>query len=156
VAPKTSYRWEKLSAVLAEPNAADLIRSYVEELSPIKHIAAVDPDWDLLAHYEAQGIYKLWVARVDGTLAGYISFNLMTHPSYKGMLFAFDQGHFLAPAFRDNPGRIGYNMWKRVVPRLKELGVKAIWAHDNFERPLLPFFLALGYEPRGTMFTKVL
>ncbi len=153
---KTTYRWEKLATVLAEPNAADLIRSYVEELSPIKHIAPVDPDWDLMQQREGEGVYKLWCARVEGTLAGYISFNLMGHPSYRGVLFAFDAGHYLSPAFRDNNGRIGYRMWRTVEPRLKGLGVKVIWAHDNAQRPLLPFMLALGYEPRGTMFTKVL
>lgn len=153
---KSVYGWEKLAIVLAEPNARDMIRAYVEELSPIKHIAAVDPDWRRLQRDEAAGIYRLWTARVEGTLAGYISFNVMEHPSYRGVLFAFDAGHYLSAPFRDTPGRIGYRMWTTVAPALKTLGVQVIMSHDNMARPLVPFMLSLGYEPRGLLYTKVL
>ena len=153
---KTRYGWEPLAAVLAEPNAPDLIRAYAEELTPVANAMPVDPDWDRLCTLEAAGIYHLWSARVDRTLAGFISFFVQTHHNYKSTLLAIDAGHFVSPAFRDTPGRIGYRMWKTAEAALREKGVKVIVAHDNSIHPLMPLMLALGYEPRGTLFYKVL
>ena len=152
---RVSCRWEGLAAVLAEPNAADMIRDYVEELSPLRDVVPVNPDWPRLAALEAEGIYKLWACRVDGTLAGFVSFFVMPHHNYAGTLLACDAAHFLAPAFRDR-GRIGYRMWRSAEAALRELGVRCIMAHDSAMRPLMPFFLALDFEPRGTLFWKVL
>jgi hypothetical protein len=150
---KTSYRWEKLSAVLAEPNAADLIRSYVDELSPLRDRLPVDPDWDRLAEMEASGLYRLWAVRVEGTLAGFISFFVMPHHNYRGVLMAMDAGHYLATCYRDTPGRLGLRMWKTAEVALRELGVRYIMAHDG-QRSLLPFLLHLGYHPRATLYWK--
>lgn len=147
--------WEKLAAVLAEPNARDMIEAYVEELSPLRDAIPVDPDWGRLAALEAEGLYKLWACRVDGTLAGFISFLIMPHHNYAGTLFAFDQGHFLAPAFRNAPDRIGLKMWRSVEPALRELGVKWVMVHDG-QRSLLPHFLHLGYSPRSVLHWKEL
>jgi len=146
--------WEKLAKVLAEPNAADMIRAYAEELSPLRDLAPVDPDWDRLARLEAGGCYRLWAARVDGTLAGFISFFLMPHHNYRSLLMAQDGGSYIAPQFRGK-GMVGFRMWRSAEPALRKLGVRYIMAHDG-QRPLLPFMLALGYEPRGTLFWKIL
>lgn len=152
---KTTYRWEALRTVLAEPNAADLIRAYHEELSPLRDAAEVDPDWDRLQRMEAEGIYRLWACRVDSTLAGFVSFMIAPHHNYRRILFALDMGHYLAPAYRNEPGMIGLRMWKTAEAALRELGVKTIMAHDG-QRSLLPFFLHLGYHPRATLYWKAL
>lgn len=147
--------WQPLAEVLAEPNAIDMIRDYAEELSPLRDKVPLAPDWPRMAELEKAGIYKLWSCRVDGTLAGYISFLVMPHHHYRDTLFALDQGHYLAPAYRSTPGRIGLKMWRSVEPALRDLGVKWIMAHDG-QRSLLPFFLALDYHPRSVLFWKEL
>jgi hypothetical protein len=93
--------------------------------------------------------------RLNSTFIGFAAFHLLCHLNYPTTLFAIDAGHFLSPAFRDK-GRIGFRMWRTVEPALKERGAKIIMAHDNMVHPLLPFFLALGYEPQSTLFWKVL
>jgi hypothetical protein len=155
VTAKTTYRWEKLADVLAEPNAADMIRAYVEELSPLRDTVAVNPDWGRLQRLEAEGVYRLWAARVGGTLAGYISFFVAPHHNYKDTLSALDGGHYLAPCYRDTPGRIGLHMWKTAEAALRDLGVQYVAVHDG-QRSLLPFLLHLGYHPRATLYWKVL
>ena len=141
--------------MLAEPNAADMIRSYVEELSPLRDTIPVNPDWQRRLRLEAEGAYKIWACRVDGTLAGYISFLIMPHHDYKDTLFALDQGHYLSPAYRNTPGQIGLKMWRSVEPALKELGVEWIMAHDG-QRSLLPYMLHLGYAPKSVLYWKCL
>jgi len=139
--------------VLAEPNAADMIRSYVEELSPLDEPA--DPDWQKLFELETEGAYRIWACYVDSTLAGYIAFQISPHHNYKGLLLAMDMGHYLSPPYRNTPGRIGLKMWKSAEVALRKLGVYYIMAHGG-QRSLLPFFLHLGYNPMATLYMKVL
>lgn len=148
-ADRITYQWETLEKLLAEPNVRDLIVGYWGELSPVKHIP-LDIDWSRLLRYEAEFIYRVWTARVNGTLAGFVSFYVQPHIYYRNTLFAVDGGHFLSPAFRDK-GRIGWHMWRSAGIAMKEAGVKVVMLHDNAKRPLMPFFLALGAEPLSTM-----
>lgn len=137
--------------MLAEPNAADLISAYWRELGFYQDKLPLDPDWQWMLEAEAAGRFKVWVCRVDGTVAGFVAFHLISHVAYRGTLFAVDAGHYLATAWRDK-GRIGYKLWSSVKPALKAEGVKMAILHDNADRPLMPFFLAIGAEPRSTIF----
>jgi len=145
--------WSPLAEVLAEPNAGDMIRAYSEELNPLDE--PTDPDWSKLMAMEEQGLYRLWACRVDATLAGFISFLIMPHHNYRNVLFAFDHGNYLSPAYRNNPGQVGLRMWRSVESALRELGVRYVSAHDG-QRSLLPFFLHLGYRPTSTLYFKAL
>jgi len=148
--------WQPLAEVLAEPNAIDMIRDYWEELSPEKDSVPLDPDWGLLKRLECEGVYKIWTARVDGTLAGFISFFIQPHHNYKSTLMGFDAGHFLSPAYRNSPGRVGFKMWRTAEAGLRAIGVAQVMIHDNAARPLLPFFLGMGYTPRSVIYWKSL
>jgi hypothetical protein len=148
-ADKLTFGWERLSILLKEPNIRDLLTSYWQELSPLKG-HRLDIDWQRLLRHEAEGIYRIWTVRVNGTLAGFAAFYVQTHMYHKGVLAAVDGGHYLAPAFRDK-GRIGWRMWKTAKAALLDEGVQFIMLHDNARRPLMPFFLALGFEPLSTM-----
>ncbi len=152
MAERVSFGWEKLEVLLAEPNVRDLITGYWEELWPYKEIP-VDVDWARLLMFEAQGVFRVWAVRVNKTLAGFVAFYVQPYVLAKSTLYAIDGSHFLAPDFRDK-GRIGYRMWKTAIDALDAEGVKFIMAHDNALRPLLPFFLSLGFEPRSTMFWR--
>lgn len=147
---KASFGWESLETILAEPNVRELLTSYWRELSPVKHLP-LDIDWPRLLEWERQFLFRVWVARVDGTLAGFITFLVQTHFLMKTTLVAVDHGHYLAPAFRNSNARVGWRMWSSAKAALIEQGVKVIYAHDNARRPLMPFFLALGFEPLSTM-----
>jgi hypothetical protein len=104
---------------------------------------------------EDAGIYKLWVARVGPTLAGGIEWQIAPTLNAMTTMFGIDCGHFLTPTFRDIP-RLGYRMWREAFAALEREGVKVVMSHDNVKHPLMPFFLALGMKPTGTIYQKVL
>jgi hypothetical protein len=143
--------WEPLGTLLLEPNLPDLIRAYWAELSPHKGKLIPLPDWERMAEMEAAGAFKVWACRVDGTVAGFIAWQFSTHLAYKSTLLAIDCGHYLGNAWRDS-GRIGYKMWRECKKALRIEGAVFAMLHDNGDRPLMPFFLALGAEPRSTIF----
>lgn len=149
--PKVSCSWEKLEKILADPGLPELLQTYWEELSPYKDKLPVVPDWPTMLELEAEGRFKVWVCRADGMVAGFISFHLLRHISYATTKMAIDGGHYLAPQWRDK-GRIGYRMWSSAKRALKEEGCQFAMLHDNATRHLTPFFLALGAEPRSTIY----
>ena len=152
---RLSFRFEPLEKLLREPNLRDLVTAYYEELSPLKGVCTLNPNWEAMLQGDRDGVFCFWAARYNGTFIGFISFHLLFHLNYRDTLFAMDAGHFLAPAFRGK-GRIGYRMWKTAEVALRERGAKVIMAHDNIIHSLMPFFLALDYEPRSTMFWKAM
>jgi hypothetical protein len=141
--------WESLETILAEPNIRELLTGYWRELSPIKHIP-LDIDWPRIFAWEREFLFRVWTCRVDGTLAGFITFLVQPHFLHKTTLTAVDHGHYLAPAFRGN-GMVGMRMWRSAERALKELGVQMAFIHDNALRPLSPFFLAIGARPFSSM-----
>lgn len=147
---RISFGWQPLETILQEPNIRELLVNYWTELSPVKHLP-LDPNWDLMLEWDRQLIYRVWVCRVDGTMAGFVSFFVQPHFLHRTTLFAVDAGHYLSPAYRDTNARLGWRMWKSARAALIEAGAKVMYAHDNARRPLMPFFLALGLEPLSTM-----
>ncbi len=147
---KLSFGWEKLEALLREPNLREMIEDYeLEHRSPVLAHLPVDIDWPRLLAQEASGVYRIWAVRVDGTLAGFITWYVEPHPYYRTVLAAVDGGHFLAPAFR-NKGRIGWGMWRSAFAALRREGVRFAMPHDSTRRPMTPFLLAFGAEPLST------
>ncbi len=145
---KLTCGWERLEFLLKEPGIRDLITEYWEELSPLG--LPLDIDWQRLLRHEADGTYRIWTARVNHTLAGFAAFYVQPHMYHRSVLAAVDAGHYLSPAFRDK-GMVGWRMWRSAKAALIEEGATFIMAHDNAKRPLMPFFLALGFEPLSTM-----
>ncbi len=148
------FGWEPLKTVLAEPNFPDLFRAYHDELWGEPRVPCV-PDWERRQAMEDAFQYRIWIARVDETLAGFIEFQIAPTLNARTTLYAIDCGHFITPAFRGN-ARLGYRMWSTAFKALDELGVKVVLCHDNIAHPLMQFFLALGMKPVGTLFHKVL
>ena len=150
-----SFGWEKLARLLDEPNAMDMIRDQHAETGSHHADAPLDIDWAEKMRMEEAGRYRVWAARSGDTLAGFIAWHIIPHLNHRSTLFAITDVHCLAPAFRDKD-RLGLRMWRSCEPALRDLGVKIVMPHDDIERSLLPFFLALGYRPMMTIFSKVL
>ena len=91
MADKLSFGWERLEFLLKEPNIRDLLTSYWEELSPLNGLP-LDIDWARLLRHEAEGIYRIWAARVNGTLAGFAAFYVQPHMYHRSVLAAVDAG----------------------------------------------------------------
>ena len=150
----TRFEWMPLKALLTEPNFRDIANAYYDELWGDTGIICA-PDWEKRQAMEDAFCYRIWTARVDGTVAGFIEFQIGPTVNAKDTLFAIDMGHFVSPPFRGK-GVIGYRMLRTAERALEEMGVKAILMHDNLRHPLMPHFLSLGFRPIGTLFHKVL
>jgi len=150
----TRFGWEPLKTLLAEPNFRDIAQAYYDELWGDTGVVCV-PDWDKRQAMEDAFCYRIWTAHVDGTLAGFIEFQLGPTVNARDTLFAVDLGHFISPTFRGK-GVLGYRMWRAAERALEEMGVRAMLCHDNMKHPLMPFFLSLGMKPIGTLFHKVI
>ena len=151
------YGWEKLSFVLREPEVPHLIREYWEELWPAKAAAPLDPDFGRMLQQEEQGVLRLWATRdEEKKLVGFVMFHVMPHLASRKTLFALDAGHYLSPSSRDLSEWVGVSMWRQALEALKALGVVVVMAHDNYARPLGPFFKRIGFEPRSTIYWKIL
>ena len=155
IGTEIAFTWEPVAELLKEANLRDLIAEYWEELSPHKERLQLAVDYEKMMAWEQVGIYRVWTARAEGVLAGFIGFQIVPHLNYRHTLFAFDMGHYLSPAYRGK-GWAGIKMWATACEALKTLGVKVVIAHDNSVRPLDSFFGRLGFEPRSTLFWKAL
>lgn len=150
-----TFGWEQVANLLAEPNIKALILSYWEELSPMKQVVPLDPDFDRMVQLEGHGMFRAWAARDGGLLIGFILWHTVPHLNYRTTLFAIDGGHYLDPLSR-GADWTGVKMWRKCLEALSEMGVKVVMAHDNMLRPLGPFFARLGFEPRSQIFWKAI
>ena len=150
----TRFGWTPIREVLKEPNIRDIAQAYYAELWNDARVPC-NPDWERRIRMEDEGSYKVWTATVDGTLAGFIEFQLTPTLNSRDKIVALDCGHFLAPAFRGKD-RLWWQMWRSAERAIAELGGKSILAHDNIRRPLMAPFLSLGYKPVATLYWKAL
>lgn len=150
---RTTFGWEPLKTILAEPNFPDIVRAYHRELWSEDRVPC-DPDWARRQAMEDAGQYKAWVGRVGPTLAGFIEWQIGPTLNAKGSVVAIDCGHYVSPTFRAIP-RFGYHMWKAALQALRGEGVNVVMTHDNERHPLMPFMLALGMKPAGVFYHRV-
>lgn len=151
-----TFGWQPIAEILDEPNLRELIEAYWEELSPLKDVAPLAPDFDQMMWLEDKGMHRVWTARSEeGLLIGFIGFHLCRHLNYRTTLFAMDSGHYLDPLCR-NEDWTGVRMWRSALDALKEIGVRVVIAHDNAARPLDAFFIRLGFKPRSKLFWRAL
>lgn len=149
----TTFGWERMPALLAEPNLMEMVREFWWELSPKHKTLPLDPAWDDMVELEKIGRFKVWAGRTgEGTLAGFWTFHVFNHMNYRTVKFATDGPYYLAPAYRDTDARLGWRMFITARAALKEEGVKLMAWHDNLIKSAAPFFLRVGAKPVSVMY----
>lgn len=146
--------WEPIERLTAEPNIVELILEQEAEFSALPESIPLDLDIERMRMAEQAGLFRMWGARLDGLLVGLIEWNITPPLHHRSTLYAFDGGHYLAPEYRSVWTH--FVIWRQAVAALRELGVKAVMAHDNPRRPMAAFFARLGFEPAGQLYLKVL
>lgn len=146
------FGWDTLEIVAADPRFRDLIERQWKELAQVDGYPC--PDYKRGFAMEKAGHWKLWTGRQDDRLVGFIQWQILPPLGYRGMLWAFDCGHYIDPEIRDI--FVALRMWREAEPALKALGVSMIRGHDNHRHPLGPFFKRLGYESVSTAYQKVI
>jgi GNAT superfamily N-acetyltransferase len=153
------FSWEKLSVLLDEPNLGDLIRQHWDELGVHKDEMPLDPDWQAFVRMEDAGRFRVWTARDEATLVGYIGTFIQPHLHYRSTLTATEDLFMLAPPYR-NRGN-GSRFFTSWISALSELGVRRIICHDklHFEAErggLEGFFKRLGFEETDRIWSRIL
>lgn len=156
--PIYTFGWDRLRAVLDDPNLRDLILEQAEELSVFRDHFAPDPDWPLLLGLEAAGQFKVFSVRCEGLLVGYIPFYLVRHPHYRTILWATADNYYVDPAHR---ARAGMPMFRRAVEALEKLDVRVIAVHDKIHTDrenvgMGDLFARLGFTAIERLYAKVL
>lgn len=111
-----NYGWEPLETLLDE-GLADLVKLHWEEIALDKEKVPLDVDWDRKLSLEASGAWRVFTARRDDILVGYISFYI--HESavnYKSTRYIHDDVFWLCPSERR--GLTGYRLLQKSIAAL--------------------------------------
>ncbi len=119
VEPFTSQWWAE---------AKSLAESHFEEVDGgVEPRRRFELDEDIMTAMERAGVIKILVARDNGKIVGYYTWQIATDVESKGLLIA-QQG-----AFYVEPGHpsVAHAMFERSVQELRALGVKCIFPHHR-------------------------
>lgn len=139
---------------LIRPEIEPLTKNHWSETESFKEELPVDVDWDMLESLEQAGVLYVFVARVDGFVAGYLSFVKGTHFNYKGATFANDVGFFVDAPYRKFG--LGVKLMKFAESVLKNDGIKLVNIHTKVDTPIDSLMIRQGYKQEEKVFTKVL
>lgn len=93
-----------------------MTRKHWEEIALDKDEVPLVIDWMALLNEEKIGRFKVFTARRDGKLIGYISFRLFFPERYATTLYVNDDVFFLLP--EERKGLVGYRMLKAAIEAL--------------------------------------
>lgn len=147
------FGWEPLDDLLAEPNVRELLLLQYEEFGGLREDIPLDPDIGRMREAEKLGVFRLWAARRDGRLVGFIEWHISPTFHHRSTLYAIDGGHFVHP---DEGAWTWLRMWRAALAALLELGCRVVLAHDNPHRPLDRAFDRLGFQPAGSLYVRTL
>jgi GNAT superfamily N-acetyltransferase len=131
-----------------------LIQDHFDEVYPARKVFKFDMDWDLYSQLENLGLLKIFTARDDGSLVGYLFVVLSPNLHSKGSMLACDDGLYVAKSHR------GKSVAKDLVcfteHCLKKDGVKVFHIVGTTEKPIDSLVKRMGYVKVETKFQKVL
>lgn len=145
------YAWEPLASLLDDPSLDRLLRAHHELAEPHKDICPFNPDWPAFLRLAEAGMYRVWTARDGPNLVGYFSLYVMPH-MHSGVLHATGDLLTLDPDYR---GHL-YAMLVRLLPALRELGVKRALFGDRPPGHLAKVYKRLGFSDMEHVYAKVL
>ena len=144
-----TYQQEPPGRSIAE--ALPLFKLHYAEIARYLDIP-LDPDLGMYETVEAAGNLRVYSARHEGELVGYVIFFLRTHPHYKTSLHAHQDVLFLLPAYRK--GLVGIRLIKFADKMLGEEGVQVVSHHVKDYADFGPILERMGYEKVETIYMR--
>lgn len=149
---KVKYQQEFLDSVRGEVES--LIQDHYNEVYPARDTFQSNMDWDSYAKLEDVGFLKIFTARDDDDLVGYLWVIVSPNLHSRGSVVACDDGLYVAKSYR---GQAVAKELVRFTERcLKEDGVKVFHIVGTTEKPIDSFVKRMGYTEIETKFQKVL
>lgn len=146
------YQQEFLDDVRGEVEA--LIQDHYDEVYPVRDVFDWDMDWDSYEKLEEHGLLKIFTARDNGELAGYLWVLITPNLHSKGSVLACDDGLFVVKGYRGKS--VAKDLIQFTETCLKEDGVKVFHVVGTTEKPIDVLMQRMGYTAIETKFQKVL
>ena len=109
------YDWEPLAELLDDGAAALALRHW-QEIALDQGDVPLEVDWDAVLAEEAAGVFRVFTARSDGDLVGYISCRVFRPSRYAGTVYVNDDVFWLDPTHRR--GWTGYRLLSHFLAAL--------------------------------------
>jgi len=111
-------------------------------------------DWETYAKLEDLGLVKIFTARDNGKLVGYLWVILSPNLHSKGTTVASDDGLFVSKEYRGK--QVAQDLIRFTEQCLKEDGLKVFCISGTHENPIGPLMNRMGYTAIETKYQKVL
>lgn len=134
--------------------ALALIEEHFKEVYPARDVYNLNMDWDTYAKLEELGMLKIFTARDDSILVGYLWVIVSPNIHSKGSYTACDDGLFVVSSHRSKS--IAVKLIQFVEKCLKEDGIKTLHLVGTAEKPIDSLVERMGYNKIETKFQKVL
>lgn len=152
-------RMERLGVVTyaREPQPLSIVRElfpllerHYEEVAHYQDIP-LDPDFQAYADVHHVGGLRVFTARKDGALIGYIVFFVRSNPHYRSSVQALQDVLFVLPEHR---GAVGVKLLRFAERELADEGVQVIMQHVKLKNYAGSIMQHLGYEPVDLLLCK--
>ncbi len=146
------YKEELMEDILEE--VKPLLEKHWEELANHKDSRPLNPDFEGYINLNKAGAVRIFTARVDDKLVGYICYAISHNLHYKDWKYAVCDVYFVDPNYRKSS--IGVEMFVEAEKWLKEMGIQSTTAHVKVTHPHDELFQYLGYTLVERHYEKVL
>lgn len=96
IRPQPVFGWEKLDDLLAD-GAEELVCRHWKEIALDQDAVPLDLDWPAMRRDEAAGTLKVFSARLDGEILGYITFKMYHPDRYRSTLYCNADVFYFTP-----------------------------------------------------------
>ena len=136
------------------PECLELAKAHWEEVeSETDPRRKLNLNRALLSQTSVQNSLKVFAARLDGKLIGYLLWTIINDPESMGLLIAEQGPWFVTP---DAPNSTALRMYERSINELKACGVKMIFPHHRTNgrgTGLGKFFVRRGAVPEKQVYS---
>lgn len=130
------------------PEVVPLWEAHAQELSE-----ELNPNYELYASVWELGILKIWGARAEGRLQGYVTAHVYPHAHHCHVLYAYEDLYYLSPLYRK--GRAGIRLLESSIEFLRGLGVQRVVYGSDQRRPTDAIFKRMpGMKLASTLWVK--
>jgi GNAT superfamily N-acetyltransferase len=133
------YGLERIEDVLEE--IRPLLATHWEEIAHYRDLP-LDPDWDKYRATEERGALRIFTARIEGRMVGYLIYIVTPGLHYRSTLQATQDIYFVVPEHR---GGLGRRLLRFADACLKEEGVQVIYQHVKAAHNFGPMLERQGY-----------
>ena len=147
--PQVLFGTETVNDVLEE--IRPLLVAHKDEVAHY-HDLELKPDYGKYYAAQQHGLLRIYTARIDGSLIGYVIYLLGFSLHYSDSLQALADVLYLDQRYRR--GRLGRNLILYSEDQLRADAVQVVRQHHKLKSALSAFFESLGYESEDMIHVK--